>query len=95
LSSAKTDEHQLSLLQYHYIKSCEWSPVAVVSRHYGLVEAYEGKKKAIQAFKKDGDKDIANFFTEYERHLDRRILHEKKSVDEDIAIRKMRSADYS
>jgi len=57
---------------------------------YGFVKEFEKKKEEIQSWKKDKNEAIQLFVKEYEDHLEKRILYEKKQADEDIELRKRR-----
>ncbi len=62
--------------------------MGVVSGEYGFVEGYKKKKEEIQGWKKGKNKAIQLFVKEYEDHLEKRILYEKKQADEVIELRK-------
>jgi len=66
------------------------SQMGVVSGEYGFVEGFKKKKEEIQSWKKDKNKEIQLFVKEYEDHLEKRILYEKKQADEVIELRKRR-----
>ena len=69
------------------------SRFGVVSGEYGFMNAYEGKKKDIQEWKKDKNQIILDFVQEYEDFLSRKIVFEEKRADEDIAMMSRRLED--
>lgn len=64
------------------------SQTGVVSGEYGFVDAYQAKITDVQSWKSDQSKVIKSFVASYEKHLNDRIVWEKKRADEDIDHRK-------
>ncbi|MDD4352062.1 MAG: DUF4365 domain-containing protein [Candidatus Gracilibacteria bacterium] len=64
------------------------SQTGIVSGEYGLMNAYEQKKKDIQTWKRERSNQIQAFVKEYEEYLDGRIAYEKKRADEEIELLK-------
>lgn len=64
------------------------SQTGVVSGEDGFIRAYETKRAEIRGLKKDSDKRVRKFATEYESHLDGRITFEQKRTNEQIELMK-------
>jgi len=65
------------------------SRTGTVSGEYGFVESFKRKKELLQKWKEDENLRINNFVEEFKNILDKRILFEKKSADEEIIERKL------
>lgn len=64
------------------------SQTGVTTGEYGLMEAHKQKKKDIQIWKDEKNKNIIKFLKEYIEYLDKQIAYEKKNADEEIELRK-------
>lgn len=64
------------------------SQTGVVSGEYGFMEAFIIKKKALAPLKNSENQDFLDFLNNYEKYLDKRIVAEQKSSDDDIDRRR-------
>lgn len=66
----------------------------VVSGEYGLANAYENKLKGLQKYKekykKENNEDVLKFIDDFSKDLKDSIIREKRRVDEELKIRKLK-----
>lgn len=64
------------------------SRTGIVTGEFGLAEAYERKKQEIQSWKTNTDKRIMVFVKQYEKYLDKQIIHNRIRAIKENAINK-------